>query len=119
MTRSKSPLLTITALNNAHSSTSLITGSEFQIPEANNGATFYCYDAVAGTASIEGYVCGAWLALETASLAVSAATLLEVNFDIVLPERLRVKYTPGSASAGTIVVECRVRETLDEEGKGV
>lgn len=119
MTRTKTPLLTITALSSAHASTALITGNEFQIPEANSGATFYMYDAVAGVPSIEGYVCGAWRALESSALALSAATLLEVNFDLVLPERLRIKFTPGSSSSGTITCEVRVRESLDEEGKGV
>lgn len=119
MTRTRAPLFTITALSSAHSSTALITGAEFQIPETNEGATFYFYDAIAGVPSVEGYVCGQWLALESSALALSAATLLEVNFTLVLPERLRIKHTPASSSAGTITVECRVRETSDDQGTGV
>jgi len=117
VTRTRSPLCTISALSSAHAATALITGSEFLISEFNGGATFYFQDAVSGTLSIEGFVCGAWLALETSAISHtgSASVISEVDFNLVLPERLRVKYTPSAASAGTAVCEVRVRESMEIE----
>lgn len=111
MTRVRTPLYTIAALSQAHAATSLITSAEFSIPEANNGATFFFQDAQSGTLSIEGYICGGWFALESSAISHtgSATAPSVVDFTYVLPERLRVKFTPGSSSSGTAICNVRVR----------